>query len=313
MNMKNIGKRIWLLVVAFGLFIACSEDVTTNEDLQKIGYELSKGAPGSLDAIIYEMYERYGTYVLYDFEEQDIRREWKTEWNKWYSSMKKGNEEYAKRIVEFVQKEILEGYTDDFVRENLVYRIFLVDSLCKSYEYDEGSLVKLLNKEHGWVISNVGPQLNDWKESDWVKLKNELTSVFTLGFYEAAPVKPTQFIALREDGVVISTKEKDPEGKYGKEQYNFYKLGYVRWKVLPHGLPNSLTPAIEQDFADYITFLTTTPATELSYVLNRFERMRERTKILVPYLNDVLKLNVVATQNKNCPEDPVSADFFSKL
>lgn len=305
--------NLLVLAVAMGMFTACSDDVTVNESLKEIGYGLVQGEPGSLDAMIYDVHERYGTYVLYDFTEQDIRQQWKTKWSNWYSPVKKGNEEYAKKMLAFVQKEILEGYTDDFVKANLVYRIFLVDSLCKSYKYAKSDLVNIVNKEHAWVISNVGPQLDNWKAGDWASLKNELTSIFTLSFYEAASIKPTQFIALRKQGTSIGTIVKDPEGVYEDYQYTFYKEGYVRWKTFPHGRPNYIFPEIGQDFADYITFLTTTSATELNYVLNRFERMRERAKVLVPYLNDVLKLDVVATQNKNCPEDPVASDFFSKL
>lgn len=312
-NMKIMKYNLLVSVVVMSLFSACSDDIVMDESLKEVGYKLVQGEPGSLDAMIYDVYERYGTYVLYDFAEQDIHQEWKTKWNKWYSPVKKGNEEYAKKMLAFVQKEILDGYTDDFVRTNLVYRIFLVDSLCKSYEYAKDDLVNVLNKEHGWVISNVGSSLDNWEKSDWINLKNELTSIFTLSFYEAASVKPTQFIALRKQGFSIGKIVKDPEEQYDDYQYTFYKEGYVRWKTLPHGRPNSLIPEIEQDFADYITFLTTTSATELLNVCDRFERMRERVKVFVPYLNDVLKLDVVATQNKNCPDDPVVSDFFSKL
>lgn len=312
--MKYFNFKILSVLFIVISFIACSEDnLHIDEDLAKPQYILSPGEPGSLDAVIFDIHERYGTYVLYDFDEVDIRTNWTTGWSNWYAGVKKGNEKYVKQMIEFVQKSLLDGYTDDFVRANLVYQLFLVDSLCTSWTYDEDDLTNILKKEHAWIISNVGPQLDDWTESDWTALKNELMSLFTLSFYDGAAIKPTQFMALRQAGLIIPTTAVDPEGKYGKEQYGFYKVGYVRWRTLPHGRPNSMAPQEAQDFADYITFLTTTPATELSYVLKRFERMKERTQVLVPYLNNILHLDVVATQNKNCPEDKISADFFSNL
>lgn len=306
--------KLLLTILMASLFFSCSkDDLTINEDLKEVGYDLPQGEAGSLDALIYEMYRRYGTYVLYDFSEQDVRDQWTYDWSHWYAPVKVGNEQYVQEMLEFIQKNLLEGYTDDFVRKNLVYRIFLVDSLCKTIDYNEDDLVGIEQREHAWIISNIGPQLDNWNETAWTNLKNELISLFTLSFYNGASIKPTQFMALRFASLIVPTIEADPEGKYGKEQYGFYKVGYVRWRTLAHGRPNSLQPKEDQDFADYITFLTTTPATELEYVLNRFEKMRERAKVFVPYLNNVLELNVVATQNKNCPEDKVSEDFFANL
>lgn len=312
MKYLNFSNLMFLLAVIG--FTACSDDdLHVDEELAKPQYVLAQGEPGSLEATIYDIHERYGTYVLYDFDEVDIRTNWTTGWRNWYAPVKKGNEKYVKEMIEFVQTNLFEGYTDDFVRANLVYRIFIVDSLCTSSSFDEDDLTNVLNKEHAWVISNVGPQLEDWTESDWTSLKNELTSLFTLSFYEGAAIKPTQFMALRFASLIIPTKDSDPEEKYEKEQYGCYMVGFVRWRTLAHGRPNSMAPKEDQDFADYITFLTTTPATELSYVLKRFDKMKERTQVLVPYLNNILNLDVVATQNKNCPEDKVSADFFSNL
>lgn len=311
--MKDLKLKILSVLIAVTGFTACSDDdLHIDEDLAKPQYVLPEGEPESLDALIYDIHERYGTYVLYDFKEADIRINWTTKWNNWYAPVKKGNEKYVRQMIEFVQKNLLEGYTDEFVRANLVYRIFMVDSLCTSSDYQKNKLTDLLNKEHAWVLSNIGPQLEDWTDADWGSLKNELISNFTLSFYEGAAVKPLQFTALKEPGLFCGD-EKDPEGKYGKEQYNMYKIGYVKWRNTSSGTPNSMCPKDEQDFADYITFLTTTPATELSYVLKRFERVKERALVLVPYLDSVLHLNVITTQNKNCPEDMISADFFVNL
>ena len=91
-------------------------------------------------------------------------------------------------------------------------------------------------------------------------------------------------------------------------------MGYVHGKALPNGgYVDILKPTSEQDFADYITFLTTNTKAELTNVLTRYSKMRERALALVPYLKNVLELDVIATQNKNCPEDPVSPDFFEQF
>lgn len=295
-------------LLAFMVF-ACSDDLTVDESLAETGYDLPQGEPGSLEALIYDIYERYGTYVLYDFEEEDIRTEWTGRWYNRYSSVPEGSEQYIRQTVEFIQTELLDGYTDDFVRRNLVYRIFLVDSLYENSYSDD--LINVIDREHGWVIGNVGPRMAEWTDEDWNTLKTELTSQFTLGFYEAASIKPTQFLALRYTSLTMDHLE-DPLGEYEDQRYTTYMVGYIRGSVVGSN-ETWLRPDEDQDFADYITFLTTTPATELMHVLDRFEAVRERAKVLVPYLDTNLGLGVVATQNKNCPDDPIAEDYFSTL
>ena len=41
--------------------------------------------------------------------------------------------------------------------------------------------------------------------------------------------------------------------------------------------------------------------------------MLERTIDIVPYLTNVLGLDIVAMQNAACPNDPVEADYFKNL
>lgn len=311
MIMKRVKYNTLIGCLLAFMALSCSDDLTIDENLSEVGYDLPQGEPGSLDALIYDVYERYGTYVLYDFDEQDIRVEWTGSWSNHYSPVPEGSEQYIRQTIEFVQKELLDGYTDDFVRRNLVYRIFLVDTLNALFsEPDEFEY--LVEREHGWVIGNVGPRMAEWTDEDWNELKTELSSKFTLAFYGAASIKPTQFLALRYGELTMPMDLEDPLEEYDAQRYTTYTYGYIRGKVIANN-ESWLTPAEDQDFADYITFLTTTPATELMHVLDRFEAVRERAKVLVPYLDTTLGLGVAATQNKNCPNDPIAEDYFSTL
>ncbi|MBC5622589.1 hypothetical protein [Butyricimonas hominis] len=311
--MKYKYLLFWLFTaIVLTFVVSCSEDDIVPKDLSNLQYELPRGEPGSLEEMIYGVYERYGTYILYDFDESVIRTRWTLKWSGWYAPVKPGNEERVKKMVTFLQENLFNGYTDDFVRRNLVYYIFLVDSVQPplSSKYPDMAV-----DDHRFIIANIGVQLDDYNDARWTSLRTDLISNFTLGFYEAASIKPTQFIASRTPGMSlgIPSKNMDPLGEYDDYTYMFYLEGFVKWKNLAHGNSNSLTPDEAQDFADYITFLTNNTKTELTNVFNRFERMKERALILVPYLNNILELNVVATQNKNCPEDPIPENFFSQF
>ena len=51
------------------------------------------------------------------------------------------------------------------------------------------------------------------------------------------------------------------------------------------------------DLADYISFLTTNKKTELKYNFEVFPRMLERAVALIPYLQQVLSMDLEAMQN----------------
>ena len=95
--------------------------------------------------------------------------------------------------------------------------------------------------------------------------------------------------------------------------YSHRLKGYISGQINFLGVQNYLYPDEEQDFRDYLNILTTSTKAELTNLLTRFDRVRERALVLVPYLKNILNLDVVQTQNQNCPEDPIPEDFFSQF
>ena len=310
--MKHRNIIIGLLLLAVCSLSACSEDdITADETRGEPAYVLSPGEPGSVEELIYEFYERYGTYVYYEFDDVHLRYEWTSPWSVYYVPVQPDSEEYVKRMLTFLQENIFDNYTDDFVKRSLVYEIYLVDS-CKTATYTS-SYSDIAVSDHKYVIANVRPEMEDFTEERWNEIRNAVFNQFVLGFYNAAPIKPTEFIALREEGSFIDDDDQeDPLGEYSNMDYSWHLIGFMGPKVMAWG-PTMLYPDIEVDFADYLTMLTTSTKTELTNLLTRFERVRERALALVPYLNNTLNLNVVETQNKNCPEDPISENFFSQF
>ena len=300
-----------LLVSMFLGLAACSEDnIIVDETMGDPKYSLSPGEPGSVEELIYEFYERYGTYVYYEFEEEDIRWEWTTKWTNTYVPVKPGNEEYVKKMLTFLQENLFDNYTDDFVRQALVYEIFMVDTL---QDILWGDNMDLDVGEHKYIIANVGPQMDEFTDERWTEIRDAVFNEFVLGFYNAATIKPTEFFGLKESGTVIDDDElEDPLGEYTNMEYSWYLIGFMGPMTIL-GNPTMIFPEEEQDFADYLTMLTTSTEAELTNLLTRFERVRERALALVPYLNNTLGLNVVETQNKNCPQDPIPEDFFSQF
>lgn len=305
--------RHLLILSLFFLAASCSESgVVPDGTLGEPEYDLPRGEPGSLDALIYEFHERYGTFVLYDFPERDIRWEWRSSWRNFYVPVAPGNERYVQRLLTFLQDGFFGNYSDKFLRMNLKYKIFMVERVYSWLKEDENTLVNLQVKDDGMVLGGCGTQMDDFTEEKWAQIRNEVEATFITGLYKAAAAKPLRFEALRPPGIYFR-EQTDPEGIYPNDSYTFYSVGYVRGKDFGTGRGSWLAPEKEQDFADFIVLLIQTPRTQLTTIMTRFDRMRERTMALVPYLNEVIELDVVATQNLNCPDDPLPAGFFENF
>lgn len=308
--MKNIF-YILLFLACFGGMTACSEDdIVPNADLGQPEYNLPKGEPGSVDEMIWQIHEKYGSYILYSFEEKDLTRVWTSSWSKWYAPANLSNDKaYVRKMVEALQTSVFNKFEEKFIRDNFPYKVLLVDSLCDRYEYSKSKLVNLLsNGQNAIAISNVGVAMDSWGEKEWNSFSVELNNAFTLFYYSALPKKPLEFIASRWTKITFPIL-KDPEGIDDNYNYSCWNVGYIAGSMGS----TYMRPSEDLDFADFVAFLTGTPGSEIIRRFNRFPVLKDRALLLYPYLVNDVKMDVVATQNGNCPEDKLPAGFFESL
>lgn len=320
--MKNFI-NIWLCVALF-MFAACSEDVNPNPELGGPLYGLSKGEPGSIDELIYNTWEFCGVYYLYDYDRFAFQvSNWSGYFNKWYTPVKEENKEMIKDVINTIQQEVFAGMDGDFIRRNWFVRVFLCDSLCNNYDYSEDDLVETyLTNEDMLIIPNIGARMKAFTEKDWTTWKEAFSNLLISRLYLGATEQPIDFLNLRHKNpktgkevtfILTTDWENDPEDEYSPNVYTFRKRGYLKSKANKIGPETVFVPAIEQDIADYINFLTQTTKTELNHVFTRFPNIVQRSMALIPYLCNVLGLDIVNMQNANCPHDPVEEDFFKNL
>ena len=117
----------------------------------------------------------------------------------------------------------------------------------------------------------------------------------------------------KEVTAIFAPWENDPKNEYSPNVYTFRTHGYIKSKANRTGSETVFVPDAQLDVSDYINFLTGTTKTELNHVFSRFPKILERTIAIVPYLTDILGLDIVKMQNTNCPDDRVEADFFKNL
>lgn len=303
---------------------SCSEDVTPDPELAGPLYGLSKGEPGSVDELIYKTWEFCGVYYLYDYNQYSfLLTNWSGFFKKWYTPVKEENKELIREVIHTIQNGVFVGMDGDFVRRNWYVRVFLCDSLCNAYDYDESKLVEhYLENSDLLIIPNVGEVMKNYTEEDWKDWKEVFSNLLISRLYLGATEEPTAFFDLRykdpktgkEATAIYGTDwEDDPEMKYSPNMYTFRKKGYWKSKSTSFQVESILIVDRKTDVADYITHLTTLAKTELEYVWERFPVMLQRTRAIIPYLEDILGLDLVSMHNANCPDDPVEADYFKNL
>ena len=307
--MKKIA--IYLIMILF-LGVSCSEDVKVDPELAGPLYGLTKGEPGSVDELIYNTWEEWGMYYLYKFEPYAFQvTNWSGYFNKWYTPVKEENTEVIRKIIDHIQGGIFVGLDKDLVQGSWFVRTFLCDSLCVATYLENGDCI---------ILAGVGDKMNNFTDEDWDNWKAELSSLLISRLYLGATEKPTDFFNLRmkdasgkEVKWILAPWLEDPAGKYSPNVYTFRSNGYVRSK--PNSFQSETVNIVDNqmDLADYISFLTTTTKTELNYNFKVFPRMLERAVALIPYLQQVLSMDLEAMQNANCPGDPVEPDYFKSL
>lgn len=313
-------------------FFSCSKDNEMDETLGKPQYDLPQGAPGSADALIYETYQKYGTYILYDFSVNDTDFLWTGQWGIVYTPADvSGDKEYIKKVIEQIKMAVFDKFEPEFISKNFPYQIFLVNELKSN-----NKVINMASNGYDAIaIGNVGPAMDKYDENDWRDFRNEFNTLFTMFYYGNLDERPEEFTSLLYDGFAFDIIIEDDalysylftDAKYLPLMYYYdgedpnengyliscYNSGLVQGGY--HPMPWNLAPEENQDYADFVSFLTTKPASyqALVFGVKEFDLLRQRALLLYDYLTKVADLDVVATQNLNCPDDKLPIDFFENL
>lgn len=305
------------------MFSACSDD-DVNPDPQLAGplYGLQKGTPGSIDELIYNIWEDSGVYYLYDYGKSAfLVNNWSGSFSyNNYTPIAETDLDVAKTAIETLYAKVFTGMDGDFIHRNWFVRVFLCDDLL-DYRDSKPSTPYLENGDM-LIIHSINSEMREYTDADWEKWASNFNDLLISRLYLGASEKPTEFLSLRAKNpttgreltyILTSDWIADPEERYSKNMYTFRSYGYIksRANVLQSETINIVYE--DGDVSDYITFLTKTSKEELDWNWARFDLLKQRAKALIPYLYNVLGLDLVSMQNANVPDDPVPAGYFDNL
>lgn len=316
-------KKLFNICLAAGLVLlsSCSDnDKDLSQELTGPLYGLQKGAPGSVDELIYNVWEDCGVYYLYNYGPNAFQvTNWSSYFSYDYTPVSEENMEAVRNVVNHIQENVFSGMDMDFIHRNWFVRVFLCDELINS----SGRQVTDPYLENGdaLIIPNVNEKMLEYTDDEWETWVTSFSDLLISRLYLGAAVEPTEFFALRPkkangtDVTGIYTDEWiiDPDARYSKNVYTFHTNGYIRSKPTSLQIETVLVVDQKTDVADYINFLTKTTKEEMDWCWAHFPLMKKRAQVLIPYLYDILGLDLESMQNANVPEDPAPAGYYRNI
>lgn len=320
--MKKIA--IYTLLCGTLLFSGCAteDDITPNVDTTPEYEELLKVTESSseIDKIIYEWYQKYNTAFLYKFDDKDFKWLWTNKFANAYTKFDTSNEDdmaMLEKQLNYIQTKLLNAYDEEFLKTSLPYKVFLVKELRSTSNASSTSssswVVALLNGQDAMAIGYLKKGGSAFTASNF---ESELGSIFGSFFYDKLPFKPTEFVnsrvALKLNMVTWpSDAQIDAERKIKPDFTNANHDANVCGYIKGHSTANLYGPTEAQDYADYLTFLTKNPGSEIRKITNFYWRVAYRSTLFMKFYQEAFGEDLIAKQNAAFPDDKVTLEDFN--
>ena len=273
--MKNI---ICLFVVLWGyLMIACvDEDASTDVNVPS-QIVLSDDTP--VNAKVKEMYEKYGSYFIYKFDDLDLRYDWSTLIT--LPKYKYPKENCIIDVLDFLDTEVL-GILPTELRKYISYNVYLTDSLWGSYNEWTGHLLK-----SKLILGRVGERFVDLDKKE---LRDAWLSLFVERMLDSWP-EPTEFAQISNDGYNPSVTL--PSGTVSKNAYLASSTDIVgKYAILKFGRKGKYNSSgtrlhvttFAQDFGDYVAFIMFKSQEEKEAYYAKNENVKRKVDLVKEYL-----------------------------
>lgn len=315
---------IYALLSGALLFGGCAteDDIIPNVDTTPEYEELLKVTDESseIDKTIYEWYQKYNTAFLYKFEDNDFSWLWTSKFNNAYTKFDPSSEEdmaMLEKQLNYIQTKLLNAYDEEFLKESLPYKVFLVKELRStsnaSSTLSSSWVVALLNGQDAMAIGYLKKGGSAFTASNF---ESELGSIFGSFFYDKLPFKPTEFVDSRvelklnmvtwpSDAAIDAERSIKPDFENSNHDANV--CGYIKG----HSTANLYGPTEAQDYADYLTFLTKTPGSEIRQITGFYWRVAYRSTLFMKFYQAAYGEDLIAMQNAAFPDDKVTLEDFN--
>ena len=218
--------------------------------------------------------------------------------------------------LNLIKTKLLDLYDEETLRTSLPYKVFLVKELRNSANPTSSLsstwVLAVSNGQDAMAISYL-KKTSPFTASNF---ETELGTVFGGFFFDKMPIKPTKFLETRPNLLAnLVTLPRDPQmdadldiepdfdNKYHEANVCGYIIGYTMTYVM--------APTEAQDYADYLTFLTKNPGSEIRKITNFYWRVAYRSTLFMKFYQEAFGEDLIAKQNAAFPDDKVTLEDFN--
>jgi hypothetical protein len=216
----------------------------------------------------------------------------------------------------YIQTKLLDMYDEETLKNSLPYKVFLVKELRSTANATSSSASTwVLAASNGQDAMMIG-YLKKTSPFTASNFEAELGSVFGGFFFAKMPVKPTKFMETRPTLTAkLVTMPKDAQMKadlkikpdFENENHEANVCGYIIAYLPTH----VQEPTEAQDYADYLTFLTKRPGSEIRQITNFYWRVAYRATLFMEFYKEAFGEDLIAIQNAAFPDDKVTLEDFN--
>lgn len=316
MDMKKI--MIYLLSGLL-LLTGCSDEelmpqLDTTPEYEKI-LAVDENA-SQADKTIYEWYKKYNTAFLYKFDDKDVHWLWSGTFVCYYEPWNVESEEDMAMLEEqlaVIETNLLSKYSEETLRQSLPYKVFLMKELrSRDSSLSSAWTTALSNGQDAMLVGYMQKNGSPFANS---KFDSELGNIFNTFFFNSLSKRPDKFFESRipvkyslltcpEDPAIEEEQKIKPDFDNPDHVANVcgYIVGYLSARTR---LPNEI-----QDYADYLTFLTKNPGSEIRKITGFYWRIAWRATLFIEYCMEANGEDLIAVQNAAFPDDKVTMDDF---
>ncbi len=265
---------------------SCYHEKDITAEIGKPQYVI-EDSEDSVGHFIYEFYQNYGVYILYDYSELDYR--WNlnsTELlNEDYNFIRQKDKAALSLGIEYLEKTLFQFYNDGFKQKYFPIKILLADTIING-SYSSGNKDDIAFTGRNYLaIGRIRQDLENLSDEELKERRGIIhgklwaNNIYTNGLIEI----PQEFFepGLEYYGKSLG-KDADPRA------FGFWSTtGYA-----------NTAPTQNQDIDDFVRMITSHTQAEMEAEMADYELLRNKYEILLNYLNTQYHIDLQSIGNQ---------------
>lgn len=192
-----------LIITAFAVLALCSScggDVELGEETPLAPpYTLPERGESEAGDRIIDFFEKYTTFLLYDFTQADFQ--WETVSSGLKYEAVYGDPQYLGDMIDFLDEVWLDFYSDKFKQEKFPFKIYLTDSIAQRprWEGQPTTYHKALARDNAVAVAGMNKDLKTMSAEDKRIYKDEVNRNFITFLLNSNKLEvPAEFYAVSD-------------------------------------------------------------------------------------------------------------------